>query len=262
MNTKQRLTTFFTAAAMSAMVAQAAPLYSQSFDNTTGGNIGVGVTNAGAPAAAIWQYATSGGVDRSGTSIVFSGSAGDTAFGNVNGFIYHSTNNDNNQWRSVVYWDPTVNLNQSSITEMSIAIRHQNSGHHTRFVAQVGNAWFATAQSWGMITANNANWETKTFDFTTSDAWVPLRNPDNTGSFDGLMGAASVGFTPLEAATINTGTQNLPSGNITAIGFLTSGHPNVGGNARTDSLQVIPEPGTLVMVGIALGSLLLFRRRR
>ncbi|MCC5841654.1 MAG: PEP-CTERM sorting domain-containing protein [Opitutales bacterium] len=249
--------------ALASATAQGQILYQASFDNTTGNNVAVGTTNAGAPEAQHWQYGTAGGVDRSGTSIVFSGGAGDGAFGNANGFIYHSTNNDNNQWRSVVYWDDRVSLDQALITELSIAIRHQNSGHHTRFVVQIGSDWFTTAQSWGMITANNANWETKTFDFSTANAWVPLLSSNGTDPFDGLMGAASDGFTPLTAATITTGVQNLPAGNITSIGFLTSGEPNVGGNARTDSLQVIPEPSTYAaLIGLLALGLVAWRRRR
>lgn len=242
-------------------------LYAESFDNTTdpGVNVPVGTTNTAAPSTATWMYATSGGADRSGSSIVFSPGVGATGLGTANGFVYHSTNADSNAWRNVVYWDPTVNLDQSIITELSIAIRHQNAGHHTRFVVQVGDDWFATAQSWGMDTANNANWETKTFDFSSQDAWVPLLNPDGTGSFDGLMGAASAGFTPFDAATLTTGVQNLPGGSITAIGFLTSGHPNVGGNARTDSLVVtaVPEPSTYAaLLGLLALGVVAYRRRR
>jgi hypothetical protein len=101
------------------------------------------------------------------------------------------------------------------------------------------------------ITANNLISTANTFDFIAQwdTANDKLRFYYNAGS-----GRVQVGS---EIATVN--------GTISHIGM----YANVSDGGTGDSisidgisLTVIPEPGTLALVGIALGSLLLFRRKR
>lgn len=78
--------------------------------------------------------------------------------------------------------------------------------------------------------------------------WVTWTDPST--------GFANATNPPIGGSVISTGT-------VTAVGFIGGFNRNTAW-ARIDNVEltVIPEPGTLVLVGIALGSLLLFRRRR
>ena len=123
-------------------------------------------------------------------------------------------------------------------------------------------------QSGGLIDSSS------TFSLS-ADNWYALQtsielSADATASFMSVsvfdVGADGTGPLGSALASVSATNVSLPSGGFSGnlwAGF--GGGNNTGSNiAAFDNFSVvaIPEPGTLVLVGVALGSLLLFRRRR
>lgn len=123
----------------------------------------------------------------------------------------------------------------------------------TRAVIQIGTDWFASETTFNPAAA--ATWETHTIADISTETWRTL-------SFDsGNNNAVSLGTT---AQTLSA---HGASGSLTSVGFhLSTTGSGSGSNSqyRIDNIAVtaIPEPGTLVLFGIAVGSVFLFRRRK
>ena len=123
----------------------------------------------------------------------------------------------------------------------------------TRAVIQIGTDWFAsdttfnpaTADTWGTHTLadiSTANWLTLSFDLGNNNA-VTLGGTAQTLALHGASGSlTSVG---IHLSTTGTGTESNPQYRM-----------------DNSAVTAIPEPGTLVLFGIAVGSVFLFRRRK
>ena len=130
----------------------------------------------------------------------------------------------------------------------------QSTNGQVRLAVEIGGNWYVGTDAFSSTTATaTAQMETQgqrateAFD-TSAENWADFSFTQGS-SFDVFNSVL-----PRETA--------LPSGDITAFGFY-SYNPNDGGFEGTsiDSVQVIPEPGTLALVAIALGCLLFFRRK-
>jgi hypothetical protein len=130
----------------------------------------------------------------------------------------------------------------------------QSTNGNVRLAVEIGGSWYlnttdyssTTSVASGDMQANGSN-ANVVFDPTAA----------NWSDFSFTPGSA---FTVSD--TVTPRVSDLPTGDITSFGFY-SYNPNDGGFQGTsiDSVQVIPEPGTLALLGIALGALLIFRRR-
>ncbi|MCH8513665.1 MAG: PEP-CTERM sorting domain-containing protein [Kiritimatiellae bacterium] len=93
-------------------------------------------------------------------------------------------------------------------------------------------------------------------------------------SLDLFTSASTSHLDPIESVTTTVSSATLLASNLSHLILQTGGTQNYSNNTQTprfdefrmgtslDSIVVIPEPGTLVLLGIALGTLMLFRRRK
>ncbi len=164
---------------------------------------------------------------------------------------------------SSVIWAES-NLAKSAIEAFSAQVGHNNVNHQVRFLIRVGDAinnnWYvSTAAGQSPFVQYGSNFQAGavpfSVNFSTAGAnWAAL-------DYDGLLGELSTGFAHTNSFTplVNP----LPAGNITAIGAYFHASATFA-SVRLDDFTVtaIPEMGSLALGGLALVSLLLFRRRR
>lgn len=163
-----------------------------------------------------------------------------------------------------------MSLAQSDLLSLSTRIGHGHTANQTRWLMRIDDdgtdRWFVSLQTYQMATAIEfvSGFEDNNIGISanfTDLEWRPLLNPDEDAPFDGLIGAASDGFTLITNAA-NPAASTLPTGNITALGVY-HWHTNNSATRFDDfTIVAIPEPGTLVLFGIAVGSVFLFRRRK
>mgnify|MGYP000167724841 CR=1 FL=1 len=259
MTTKQKLLSTLTAFAAFSLgvIAHAGVLYQQTFDNT---NNQIRVEDAGIG----WLRAANGGTDptEAGRLSDALGPDGEQGFA----YTFRTGNN------ATLMWNGGVDFTQSEVTGFSAMVGHGNAANLVRFLIRIDDAgtdrWYASAIGGAASTTGNAAWfqngaELFQLSFATA-AWVPVLNPDGDAPFGGGAfsgnNTTSDGFTLLGAGDLTANAVSLPAGNITAVGAYLA---NLGGSStRFDDFTVIPEPSTLVLLGLALGSVLLFRRRK
>lgn len=117
---------------------------------------------------------------------------------------------------------------------------------------------FTTGQDYLLIAKLNYSMTGSTTSFDSGSLWVlndtGLLPTDETG-----LGSALASFSTASTNTANRTPTYLRISNGSSIASNTFDEIRVGDSF---SAVVIPEPGTLALLGIALGTLLLFRRRR
>jgi len=186
--------------------------------------------------------------------------------GSTQGFAYNFISNaasyGNVTWFAGDLQSPAdpMSLQQTDIQTLSLRIGHGAAANQTRWLVRVDDSgtdkWFVSLQKYQTAAMTVANFAAQNVGISASFGaltWGAL-------TYDGLINGASTGFaiiTDTDPAAVA-----LPSGTVTALGVY---NWNGGGNStRFDnfSITAIPEPGTLLLVGVALGGMLLFRRRR
>lgn len=232
-------------------IAQVTESYLQTFDNSEAGTSVTAIGWNWAPSDGAWGEWHTGG-RQIGYMSTSAGIDGDP------GFAYQYTD----ALLSSVIWTAS-NLAQSDLETFSVFVGNSNDNAQVRFLIRVGDV---SNQDWYVSTASSSNnvggagnfqADAAEFSLNFSDAganWASL-------TYDGLQSGLSSGFENTNAFTALS--DPLPSGNITAIGVYMHGGQTFS-SVRVDNfgVTVIPEPGTLALVAMALGSLLFFRRRR
>ena len=266
MNLKQQLLIALIGSGLLNGSAMATIIYTQPFDNTTDQALISNLTN--------WGFASSSGLAsdtgnrQSGRLSALAGQGGEPGFG-YNYIQGNTASRANVAWFAGDLEAPAdaMSLAQSDLQSLSLRIGHANIGSQTRWLIRIDNEgtdnWFVSRDTYQMTTGiSAADFETQNIGISanfTDLTWRPLLN--DAAQFDGLINDASAGFDIITNAA-NPDAVALPTGSITALGVY-HWHSADFVATRFDDFTVtaIPEPGTLVLVGIALGSLLFFRRK-
>jgi hypothetical protein len=259
MTTKQKFLSTLTALGMMAGIAnaQSVTIYTEDF-GTDDGNVATTTVDwewvFGTEATAPADYADASALNPFlGPSPVTDGGAALIATG------FTSTGHTTNAWeRSDTYFffdtSPSFNTTSggsllwSDLDEFSFAAnRGGNFAGSTRAAINVGGTWYVSPEQTLTTTV-----DTYTIDIQAANWSVLTVNPGTALSI---------------AATADTLAQLNASGDLQGVGvYVTTSTPGSGSGRqwRVDDLEItaIPEPGTLALVGIALGSLLLFRRKK
>lgn len=240
-------------------------VYSQSFSNNSGGNAslsdygwfgarsrGASETNSGGSTTVV---STVEGI-AAGAGATFPASLDLNAvnpFGTnlAEGFVFMGT--DGNNATRLIFHTPTAGMGSwggggadvEDLLTVAWAQRNQTETARTRVAIQVGAQWYISETVF--TNSSSTEWTAQSLSFTPESAWHTLALQGN-----GAPDAANLGA-PVAASTF--------TGAINNIG-LYSWSPS-GNNVRFDNFQVyaIPEPGSLILVGIAGMSLLILRRR-
>lgn len=138
-------------------------------------------------------------------------------------------------------------------TSITWTMGNNTTGAGVRILVQSGGNWYTTGGAWYQNTAafsSDANFAAATTSSITYNYTFAT------------TGWRAVTLTPGGNFTLEPqpGTSTLPSNQITAIGFFMYG---TNGNVfRLDSLTVVPEPSSFVLLGLGMGALGLARLRR
>ncbi len=248
MNKKLLLSTL--AIACLSFQAGAAIIFTETFDNTTGGNLPLGDLGWAAtydPDATAYDVSdsnNSGSTDGADKPLV-SGAA--SSEGSTAGYVFQNPFRNNTP---IFIYTNGLSLGQTTgvdnvLNEVTFALRNTATDMDFRIALEIGAGnWFIADD---------------TFNNTTSNAWTT-----------GLQ--LDVGAATWRDLTVNVGTEisiagsttSLAAGDLTGIGFYTAKGGN-GNNIRIDTLNVdaVPEPATYALIGGALAlGLVLVRRRR
>ncbi|MCC5843065.1 MAG: PEP-CTERM sorting domain-containing protein [Verrucomicrobia bacterium] len=213
------------------LTANASPIYSETFDNNTGSGFALENVDWKANHAAnalVFDSSTTGG----GRPAVSS----DVGSDGTNGFVFHGSYGRDQPW---IWWTDVQSFGDvGDLESVGFALRNDNHQENIRVALSVGTDWYVSDSVFN--TPGNPNWVTHSLDVANSS----FRTLSFTsGSTLGNPGAVTA----------------LPgSGTVTAIGFYTE---NLLSTVRFDTVTVIPEPGTLALVGLALAACVLGRRR-
>lgn len=249
MKTSNQTIIALTAVLLTAFTAQAAILYQETFDNPGGdANLEDAPWN--------WSWAKNAGGGRPGGSNI----------ARVSGSEFGFSAQNTNDMRELISWyggTEVSNISQSSLESFSIDLRHGSTSSETRFVIRIGSDWYATTEAFSVDDPDV--WVTRTWNFTNAgSAWTPIMN--GTDPFDGISGQnGGAGFDLVGTGALSGMANPLPSGNISAVGVLnrSAGNDWPDSAIRYDNFTVtIPEPTTIVLLGITLGALLVTRRRK
>lgn len=168
------------------------------------------------------------------STIRIQGGAGDST---ISGMIFFQKSGFLNGFDS-----ETVSLNQ---VDASFNISDHSATSTTfRFAVQNGTDWYLSEAAY--TTNGNGSFAQEDLSIINWGSWDPTGAPINSAPLDFSF----------SGSTLN---------DVQSFGFYFNlERENNTPRFRVDSysVMVIPEPGTLALVGIALGSLLLFRRRR
>ncbi len=234
------------ALASSALTSSAAVLYQQDFLNNTGVNKGTGYDNwnsyIGSGASVRTSDPGSGSVD----SIALTYLAGNPS--TSNGFLYAVNYQTANQ-----IFAATATF--SSIAPTTISWKQGNSATTVgvRLMIQSGGNWYATDQ----LFTNSSTYTASTFSSSTS--------ADVSKSFEfTTLASAWRSVTLVSGSTLSLGSvlsTDLTSSQITGVGFYVQMPSATGSIVRLDTVTVVPEPKTSILIGLGLIGLLFFRRR-
>lgn len=233
------------AACGSMLTGHAAPLYEQDFINNSGANAAVNTVgwNAYLGSTATVKSADAGGgsVDRIGISYL----AGNP--NTSNGYLYTANTLSANQIFAMT-------ATFTSIAPTTITWREGNSstGISVRLMVQVGGNWFATDQ-----TFSNAVAYSTAADFSNSSSADVMKSFSFTTTASSWRNVTLVpGSTLSLGAVLST---DLVSSSITGIGFFVQSPSTLNVASRLDTLVIVPEPQTPILLGLGF-ALLLFGR--
>lgn len=281
MNAKQRLTTLLTAAALSAGVAQGTLIFQETFDSLNLGQVSGQGGWQGTGNAENWDV-TAGGLDGAGSYIpggtqsvqIGGGDRGDVnlfnTFADQTGTLY----------ARITFQNPTP-FGTSQFFMFGLTSDGSSDSNSLSGV-YASNQIRARAYENG-TTNTNTNLGRNTLGFASDDVFraalftfvIKAEKSDPTGNYDTVTVFVNPDLS--FGSSENAGLGSVVAVRDTLTDTLSSFYFRTGGsspaNAETfivDSIAVgttwdaiaIPEPGTIVLVGIALGSLLLFRRRK
>jgi len=224
--------------------ANAAVLYSQTFNNVTGNNTVVGTVGwAGYLGANATAAPNNGSVD----TVMIANVAGNPST-DGNSFLF--AQNPNTASQIFAATTTFASINPTTITWKQ---GNSDTAIQVRLMVQSGGNWYASSTAFTnastytaatFSSAGNAADVSKSFTFTTSaSAWRSLTLTPGTS----LILGSVIG-------------SNLSSSSITGVGFFVS-EPSLNQKARLDTLEIVPEPTTIVMFGLGLAGILCLRKR-
>lgn len=230
----------------SALPVSAAPLYEEDFLNSTGANKATGYVGwssyIGSAASVRTNDPGSGSVD----SIALTYLAGNPS--TSNGFLYAVNYQTANQ-----IFAATETF--SSIAPTTISWKQGNSSTSVgvRLMIQSGGNWYATDQ----VFTNSSTYTASTFSSSSA--------ADVSKSFEfTTLASAWRSVTLVSGSTLSLGSvlsSDLTSTQITGVGFYVQMPSATSSIVRVDTVTIVPEPKTTVLIGLGLIGLLFFRRR-
>jgi hypothetical protein len=250
MNTKLLLSTIV-AAGLSLQAGAAITVYTETFDNTTAGNIslaaGTGTPDWGG-AHSVTGTAFDNTVTDPDLGPITSNAASSTGVAPT-GYLFGKTFG---QFDPVIYYVDGLNLGSpaggTTLDEVSFALRNESTSQNMQIVLQfgAGTDWFLGDTTFNNSVANS--WTSGlTLDLST-ETWKALTiDVEN----EITVGAAA-------------SPSNFATSNLTGIGFYTATTDDSSIRIDTLSVTAVPEPATYALFGgfIALGLVMLRRRRR
>ena len=283
MNTKQILTTFFTAAAMSAMVVHGTLIFQETFDSLNLGQVSGQGGWQGTGDAENWDV-VAGGLDGAGGYIP--GGTQRIQIGADNndrgdGHLYHNfTAQSGTLYARMTFQNPTPS--GTSQFFMFGLTSDGSSDSNSLSGVYASNQIRARAYENG-TTHTNTNLGRSNLGFSNDNIFrdalftfvIKAEKSDPAGNYDTVTVFVNPDLS--FGSSENAGLGSVVAVRDTLTDTLSSFYFRTGGSSPADaetfivdSIAVgttweaiaIPEPSTLVLLGIALGSVLLFRRRR
>ncbi|MCC5849683.1 MAG: PEP-CTERM sorting domain-containing protein [Verrucomicrobia bacterium] len=165
-------------------------------------------------------------------------------------FLQLSNSSSNSNYAAnLLWWDLAESFDATSVP--AVSVKAQTSGGTFSLMARQGTQWYIadlTSLNTQIEDINTLNWTA----YSPTDG-TPVSMFANNSSADnvGALSALTFGSVTLD--------------NITGFGIY---HERINTNSDRNmqvlefTVTAIPEPGTLVLIGITLGSLVVFRRRK
>lgn len=229
--------------------AMGAVIYTETFPNSTGSNIGLNTSGIN------WaSYDGNTATNTSGNTVPGSGFTVSSAAGSGGdmGFVLKAGSSG----KGLAFTSDFTPINRSLTEISSFSFDLSNANTATTFFVAIQldvsgtPTWFVNASPFSATTTNV--WESKTLNFTTAaSSWYSLTvNPGVSLAVGSVL------------------TNPLPTGNLLSAGLYATGGTLTGGgptsNMRFDNFQiaVVPEPATTALLGLGLLAVLFRRRQR
>jgi hypothetical protein len=238
---------------IAASTASADIIYRETFSSTVNNN----TLSSWAGGWSLHRNTTGGGVvgNATGTAAVISNSTGrpsdvapingGTYAQDVTGLAFGSSGDmvEGLFFTSEYTWDA------ANLTDIKWYMGNGATSVQQRAALQVGTQWYVSAVKSGSSIGGASN-------FAGQATQQTVLKADNWFALSYVVGDVAQPFSISGTATA------LPTGTVTAMGIFTNTYN--AGNSRFDTFEVnaIPEPSTLVLVGISLLGVVFLRRRR
>ncbi len=223
-------------------------VYSQTFNTGSGVNGALnGVSWQSHFGATATAYNTASTTDTVAPIIGSLASGGGDDSGDGTGFGYLFHRGDLNTGSPVIWWTAALTpFDVSLLDSFQFDLRNTLTNQNIRFAFQVGTDWFVS---------------NSVFNSSTSNVW----SNNLTLASAGTATWNTLNFTPGSSLSMGTATTLPLSGNITAVGaFDTSIAGSATEHIRMDNFEVraIPEPSSMLLLGLASALALFLRRCR